>query len=168
MDRVLGAPLSVLVDRDCIDGNTRYAGVSSGEALKSGGAGDAPYMYVSPFYPASPGREAWPQIAAMNVGLENASVEVFTRPHLDSDPSVPPGDECAPRAACGTATVGPGETVMIIPKLHGCLGGDGSAWLSSDQPLAVIVDSYGPLGRRDLAGVPRRLGSAGLPLLQTQ
>ncbi len=163
MDRVLGAPLSVLVDRDCSDGSMRYAGVSSTDALNGGSVGgdehiDA-YAYVSPLHPASPGRELSPQIAAMNVGLEMASVEIFTRPHLGSDPSLPPGAECPPRAACGSIFIGPGETAIIYPKLHGCLEGDGSAWLSSDQPLAVIVDGVSSAGRISAAAL--RVSSGG-------
>lgn len=161
MDRVLGAPLAVLIDRRCDDGSIRYAGVSSAEALADLSATSTVYEYSSPMLGASPARSGTPHITAMNVGLEVATVQVFTGPNLvGASPEPDPLPlECPPRTACGTFSVLPGESVVVDPVEAGCLDEDGTAWLESDQPLAVIVDGFGPAGRTSAAA--RRVNTAG-------
>ena len=145
MARALGAPLSVTVDRDCIGGSMRYVGIPS-EDHSDGAVAGGSYDYVSPMLAAGGGRADAPSMIAMNTGLECATIQIFARAHLISDPDPEPGAECPTGNPCGTFTAAPGESVVIDPVSAACLDADGSAWIRSDQPLAIVIDGLGPAG----------------------
>ena len=146
MERALGARLSVTIDRECNDGSMRYVGITS-EDDSDGAAVGGSYDYVSPMLAAGGGRVGTPRMIAMNTGLECATISVFARRHLASDPNPVGGIECPTGLLCGTFTVAPGETLVVDPISAACLDADGSAWIRSDQPLAVVVDGFGLMGR---------------------
>lgn len=150
MDRVLGAPLAVIVDRECHDDFTRYSGISNTDGLSDIGA-DAVFEYVSPSFHTAPSPLGSAGVAVMNVGFKDAAVELFARPHRL---------ECPLRTLCGAILVAPGETATIPRELMGCPDVYGSAWISSDQPLAVVVDGFDRGGRTST--VARRMSVSGL------
>ena len=164
MDRVLGAPLSVLVDQTCDDGATYYAGISSAEAPESVSAAGTTFEYESPLLAASPDRSGPARISAMNAGLECAVVEVFATAHGSADSATSIGGACPTRLPCATVSIAPGESIIIDPSAAGCSEVDGSVWLRSGQPLAVIADGFGPAGRMSAAAqrVPAARSGSGV------
>lgn len=171
MDRAVGAPLSVFVDRTCGDRFLRYAGIGgSVDALEPSAPG-APFSYSSPWLggaPASPGGSA---ITAMNAGLADASVDVFVAPTGAVMSGA--GAGCPPPTACGTFRVAPGEAIVVDPAAAGCAPAEGTGrlWIESNAPLGVIVEGLGPAGwasasaRRADAPAPSAIGSVAPPVV---
>ena len=161
MDRVVGAPLSASVIRRCADGATRYSGIPGGDDISGGTAGRS-FEYVSPFVAAGPARASGSQLLTMNVGLQCATVQVFARPH-STVPAIPGEDvTCSTGTACAELSIPPGGSTAFDPNSTGCLDTDGSVWLRSDQPLAVVVDSSGDAGRMSTTAGPRLWSGAGV------
>lgn len=154
MNRVLGAPLAADVRRTC---------VSPGDASRGGGHVVLAYegiaaTEVGAFDPASGAFDyavplAYVNIAGFetrifvqNAGLEPAAVDVWMD-HIAAC------DRASESQRCDRMRVAPGATAIFDPRL--CVGPDwqGSAWIQSSQPLAIVGEVHGR-GLADFTGVP--------------
>lgn len=138
LDRATGGPLAVHTQRDCpsdlVPGGRSaadYEGVGAGNLGESDAAAGG-YAYFAPLmYLDKAGFNT--RLYIQNAGVAPATVEPWFQPQ----------NSCSLGWPCEHLTVQPGEAVVLDGS--DCAGPDwqGSAWLRSTQPLAVVVEING-------------------------
>jgi hypothetical protein len=153
-DKLNGVPLGIRVERDCASSSPRvpagrrersaYTGLDAAQLAgwdESAGAhvSTVPVLYANK---AGINTRLWLQ----NAGIAAAQVEVWLQAQND----------CTGSSRCTTLTVQPGAVVSVDPNVD-CRHVDwqGSAWLRSTAPIAVVAETDGR-GVRMAAAAPMR------------
>jgi hypothetical protein len=136
-DVLVGEPIVARVQRDCYisdDGrrlNLAYNGIGWAE-LGNRDAESGVYTYYVPAWFAQYG--GWDTIlSAQNAGPECATAELWL---------LPAGQDGQP-TACGQVSLPPGASRRLVPPDCAAQAQWGSAWITSTQPLGVVVDHTG-------------------------
>jgi hypothetical protein len=169
MDQVAGPPLAVTVSRHCPGDRTPGVDVAASyEAAPNAGLGmpdpvSNAYTYLAgPLYVDDP--IAPPELPALrtsfmtvqNAGTACASVEIQLLTEGD----------CGDPRTCDAIAIAPGESAFVDPAdCAGVPNWRGTAWIDSNRPLAIEVDSFGADGLSAYTGVPLSPGFAGVPIV---
>ncbi|MEO8083719.1 MAG: hypothetical protein ABI780_07860 [Ardenticatenales bacterium] len=139
LDRAMGGPLAVSVDRTCdtgVSGVTaaaEYGGTAFDHSLTAWSPALHRYRYA---LPALHGGDLSVGGQRSHVGIQNAGLATATIELLVAGD----GEECGPPRTVFHADVLPGQTVTVAPELTV----DATAgWVLGTQPLAVAVEATG-------------------------
>lgn len=160
-DKLPAVPLGIRVERDCASagrsapsGRRERSAYGGLDAAQLGAWDEAAGAYVSTV-PVLYGNKAGlnTRLWLQNAGVAAAQVEVWLQAQND----------CTGSRRCKTLTVQPGAAATVDPALD-CrlIDWQGSAWLRSTAPIAVLAETDGR-GVRLAAGAPMRqppLGAA--------
>jgi hypothetical protein len=153
MAQAAGGPIAATVLRNSpgvrtpgVEVGSTYEAVLSANGLARSEAVGGYVSYVAPVHAQAP--ELHTALYIQNAGSECATVDVWFKSAAD----------CADERLCRTLSIAPGATVQL--PAADCVGTEwlGSAWVKSDQPVAVVADTYGGDALTTYAGV------AGIPV----
>jgi hypothetical protein len=139
LDRLAGSPLAVTVLRNCpgdfIPG-VEVAGAYGGAASAQGGsaydAASGRYRsYAAPLRQPASGTTV---LHVQNVGSACATVELWVRGR---------GQDCTEDRLCESVAIAPGAAAHWEAAACVEIGWSGTAWVSSDQPVALALDEVG-------------------------
>ncbi len=138
LDKAMGSPLAVQVERRCPGDVVPNNGTSSSYGAVPAtdtGAFDAEVggygFYVPLLYAAKASFTS--SLYIQNAGDECGSVDIWLKAQ----------DDCLRARSCRLAVLAPGAAIQFSPESCVGEGWQGSAWLHSTQPLAVAVDLIG-------------------------
>ncbi len=159
MEQARGGPVAVSVQRSCstiigidpVYWTSGYRGLGASEITASGQA-TPPHRYRVDG--AAPAAELYGSTAIIqNAGRACATVDVYATSF----------DSCAAPELCRQIQIAAGASLRLpLADCGGDLPVDGLV-LSSDQPLAIMLDEYGPSGLASSTGWPSPIASPPAP-----